>query len=218
MFDESSHNVNPIAPLPKKTPPPIAPPEATVTPAPQPLMAPYPLWLRFTTSVFTMIVFWRLCSITSQLNNPLDMVLQSLHVAALMVILVGLWGLRRWAGRMFVFFCFWTAFSGIVIGVARLQYLDVVELPMDRSSVMFGIITDIGFGLVAYGLLGAWYLFNLKYFTPAGTNRYGNIPFVLLIGTMILYTATQVGQARESVILRAEAVEDSRSWMNSWLD
>jgi hypothetical protein len=174
--------------------------------------------MRATTAFFSMVVLWRLCNLSSDLNSILDLLVQSLHVAALMVILLGLWAMRRWAGVLFVIFCFWTALSSVIIGLARLHHLEIVDSLMDRDSVMVGILFDMGFAALLYGALGLWYAVNLGHFTPAGRNRYGNLPFVLLISTMLLYSASQMRQARQAVELRAEAVQDSRDWLNDWLD
>ncbi|MFP4324364.1 MAG: hypothetical protein ACLFTK_18050, partial [Anaerolineales bacterium] len=146
-----------------------------------------PFWLRFTGYFLLFIAINRLCVITAE--NALTAIVQLANVGLLFVIVVGLFGARRWAGRLLVIYCAWSVISAIVVGVVRMTWVEqAVDDPADYDIVRLLQVRDMVLSFIFYTALGVWTFINLRRFTPSGENRYGNLPYVIIVGLLALFT------------------------------
>ncbi len=221
MINEPGYDYQPRAqatPPPAATPPPSEAddgPQTRGTPTYSPLYRPF--WLRFAAYFLLFIAVNRLCGITTQ--DPVQIVVQLANVGLLFVVVMGLLAARRWAGQLLVIYCAWAVISALVVGLVRLNWVEeAVSDPADYDLVRLLQVRDMGLAFVFYTALGIWTYLNLKRFTPAGENRYGNVPYVLIIGLLALFTATQISGAFEYVEFQAEQVDQSFEFTQDLFD
>lgn len=206
MFDEPGYSQNPISNIPKPTPKPII---GLPAPNPPPLTIPRrPLWLRLAAYFVGFLVISRICG--SSLQAPVSIMVQFASAVMLILILIGLLDMRRWAAYMFILYCGWTVLSSMVLVAVRLSLLDEVILnPFARNQIMFSELFYMALGFMFYSALGLWFGFNLRIFRSAGPNRYGALPYVVLIGVLLLFSAAQISEARYYLELQADALRES---------
>lgn len=212
MFDETGSDYQPLparrAPPANNAPPPA--PSSNV-PLPQGLSLPKrPFWLRLTTYFLVFLLTLRLCGIGG--GNALTVIVQIANVGVLGIIVLGLMAMRRWAAWLFIAYCIWTILSGVVVAAARMTHIgEVIPAVSDRDWIILFQLRDIVLSLLLYGSLGIWYAINLKQFIALPfSSRLGNIPFVVMVGILLLFTATQIAGARQYIEQQGEIVEDSR--------
>ncbi len=211
MYDEHGYH---YIPRPTRRPKPSTPPPSKVEAA-QDEDVKRPLWLNLAVNLVLLTAFMRFCSPLPSDRSGFILI-QFASSGVLLVNAIGLLGMRRWAMRFFVLLCAWSFFSALAVMLNRLSYLDQIESLSQRDMVLLSVLRDGIIGTVFYGMLGIVFFFNRHHFQAVGENRYGNVPFALMFGVLVLFTAVQMADAPANVVFRAQMVEESQGLMNNW--
>jgi hypothetical protein len=217
MFDESGADYRP--PIQPKTPPARSEPlpkPPLAEPQVQPVLGKIrrPWWVMVTVFILGMTVISRYCSLVN-VGTTAAFIFQLGTAVVLSLTIVGLLGMRRWGVWLLLLFSGWSMIHAVVVGVARILVIDEeVSNLFFRDQILLSELFSIGLTVVIYGIIAVWFTLRRREFISAGINRYGNIPFVLILGVLILYTASQIGDARTHVRLQEEAVKESQDILN----
>ena len=175
-----------------------------------------PWWVHLTAMVVFTALLYRIW--VSVGDSPLAIFVQLASVGALGVIFLGIYGMRRWGALLFVGYCVWQvasalALSGYNISIIRQE----IENPQVRLMMIVYEGVEIVFALVVYGLLGLWNWFHLPHYTQhmSGWTLRGRISFLVILGLMFLYSATQIAYAREYIHTTADYWEQNLARSNS---
>jgi hypothetical protein len=216
MFDESGADYRPpnqLKTLPSRLEAPSQPPPLVQA---QPMVGRIrrPWWLMVTVFILGMTVISRYCSLVN-VGTTAAFIFQLATAVVLSIIIVGLLGMRRWAVWLLLLFSGWSIIHAVVVGIARILVIDEeVSSLILREQILFNEIFSTGINVLIYGSIGVWFALRRRDFIPAGINRYGNIPFIVILGVMILYTASQIGDARTHLRLQEDAAEDAQTILN----
>lgn len=194
---EPAHDATPTEPKPLEKP--SAPPTEAAPPtqdAERPFGLPTrrPFWINITSYVVAFLAVSRFCNALTLTQDPTRAAVQVASAVVLAVILAGMLSMRRWGAGMFIGLSAWMVLHSLILAGFRYAAMDeVAESSGDRWLVISAILVELGFNALIFGGLGILYALRLKHFrqTPS-LARYGLLPFVLMFGILILYTATLI--------------------------
>ena len=84
----------------------------------------------------------------------------------------------------------------------------------DQLALGQGIFIVLGF--LFYTAMGLWYAINLRYFAPSPLGRMGYMPYLLAVGILVLFTASEIATARSYIDTQVEQMEESEAVMRRW--
>jgi hypothetical protein len=216
MFDESGWDIRqPVIPKTQSEIP--TAPQAIPVPLPQLANMQRPLWLYVTIFLLCLGLVSRFCTLPNAQNSAGFMVQFAITVV-MGIIILGLWGMRRWAAWLLIFFCGWSVIHVWVVAVARIVTANeqISNIGMREQLILNEVF--MGFLILfLYGVMGVWYAFHLKRFIPTRSSRYGNLPYALMVSIMILFTATQIADAPRYLRVQEDAIEDSQDMVRDLL-
>jgi hypothetical protein len=221
MFDESGFDDRPPVRASKSPPPITAPLPAATAPIATPkglsqTLLEREFWLRLTTYFMAGVVVLRLCSAVV-VDSIVAVVLNFAILGLLCLIVVGLLAMQRWAAYLFVAYCLWSVISITVVGIRRISLMDeTVQNWYVRDQLALGQGVFIVLGFLFYTAMGLWYAINLRYFRPASLGRMGYMPYLLAVGILVLFTASEIASARAYIDEQVDQMEDSEEMMRRW--
>ena len=209
MFDEPGSNYQPAPPPRTVKESPI--PEAVEANTTRTVLIPTarPLWLRVLGFYLGFQTVTRLFNLSG--DNAAVILVQMATVGVMVVLTLGVLGMRRWGAWLFLMYAAWTIGSSLVVGTARMLVVDeVIENAATRQMVIASEFILISLTVLFNGAVALWVALNIKRFIPmTGPGRYGNAPFVVMVGILFLLTATQIQSARQDVAEQGDIVEDT---------
>ena len=209
MLEEPGSNYQPAPPTQSAREAPQ--PEVIEAKTSRPVFIPTarPLWLRVLGFYLGFQTITRLFNLSG--DNPAVILVQIATVVVMAILTLGVLGMRRWGAWLFLMYAAWTILSSLVTGAARLLVVDeVIQNAATRQMVIASEFILITLTILFNGAVAIWVGLNIKRFIPmTGPKRYGNAPFVVMIGILFLMTATQIQSAREDVAEQEDIVEDT---------
>jgi|GEM_PF-5327460 len=200
MFDEPTSNYEPQYTAPKVPPKPdLEVPEPE--PLPESRRGGRPFAVNLASYMVSFLAVSRLCFSTTNLDN-VQITLQLLSVGVYVIILVGLFSMRRWGAVCFIGLGAWMIIHTLLLNGAQISVVDnVVENQSERMAVIVSAIIQIVVGIGIYGGLSIYLWRNLKIFksNPDNILRFGYVPFILMFGVLILHTATLLPDAEANL-------------------
>jgi hypothetical protein len=209
MFDEPGSNYQP-APAPTRKSPEPPPAAEPVRPSGRILIpTSRPLWVRVLGFYLGFQTISRLFNLSG--DNPAAILVQLMTVAVMVVMTLGILGMRRWGVWFFLIYASWTILNGMVTGTARLLVVDeVIESTATRQMVIATELILMALTVTFNSAVALWVTLKIKIFIPMSSpGRYGIVPHVVMVATLLLLTATQIQSARQDVAEQGEIVEDT---------
>lgn len=179
-----------------------------------------PLWVTLTAYYLCLTALLRLCSL-AQLESVGAVVGYLASSVTLGVIALGLLGMRRWGAWLLLAYCLWTVLSALGVGLYRISVMvQQVERTFVRDQLVFQeILFHMALNFFFFGLLGLWYFIQRDRFLPLQgpwTTR-SNVVSLLLLGSLLLYSASQVSNAPNEIRLREQELIRSQSSVQDFM-
>lgn len=153
-------------------------------------------------------------------ENPVAILVQMASASVIAVIILGLLGLRRWGAWLFIIYCIWSVISTMIVGIYRIQVMpDLLADQANFPMMIMSQIMSMGMSMAFYGLLAIGYATQVKKFIPSSQSLSirGNISVMMLVGFLILHTATQISDSRTIIELQEDTLEQMQGQMGQWL-